>query len=52
MLACSPATKKLFKFLKIILLLKPFVSPFFIFKNVCFFLFCGCIARYAPLKNK
>ena len=22
------------------------------FKNACFFLFCGYIARYAPLKNK
>ena len=28
------------------------VLPFFMFKNVCFFLFFGYIARYALLKNK
>ena len=27
------------------------ISLFFIFKNVCFHLFRGCIARYAPLKK-
>ena len=28
------------------------VSPFFMFKNVCFFLFYSYIVYYAPLKNK
>ena len=44
--------KKLFKFLKNIFLQKLIVSPFFMFNNACFFLFCGYIARYAPFKNK
>ena len=44
--------KKLFKFLKkVILILKAAISLSFMFKNACFLLFLGYVARYAPLKN-
>ena len=44
---------KLFKFLKKNISYRSWMfRRFFMFKNVCLFLFCGYMARYAPLKYK
>ena len=44
--------KKLFKFLKIFFcILEVVISWFFMFKNDCFLLFLGYVARYAPYKK-
>jgi len=43
--------KKLFKFLKIFFILEAVISSFFMFKNGCFLLFLGYVARYAPYKK-
>ena len=45
--------KKLFKFLKkVILILEAAISLSFMFKNACFLLFLGYVARYAPYEKQ
>ena len=51
-LKTSDRLKKLFKFLKkVIIILEAVISLFFMFKTARFLLSLGYVARYAPSKN-